>query len=137
MQREHVRNPRRRSTDKAARKPLFQSVREHRKQLRGVAERNLLHRFPSLKGKRVLRAISNFETTPHLNEVERARALLGAYHRAFDVVESAAERARVAKRIAEIAILLDVTIRTLHGYGTRGTRSLESMGVFTRRRSPR
>ena len=133
MQRKRMRNPRRRGTDIAARGHRFQTMREHRKELRAVAERNILRRFPSLEGERVVRVISNFETTPHLNPIERARALIGAYHQAFDVVETAAEKSRVARRMAEIAERLDVDIRTSPGYGTKGEHPL----MFTRRRSAR
>ena len=137
MQRKRMRNPRRRSTDIATRGHRFQTIREHRKQLRAVEEKQLLRQFPSLQGKRVLREISNFETTPHLSPIERARALLGAYHQAFDVVKTAAEKSKAARRMAEIAERLDVNIRTLSGYGTKGEHSLESTGAFTRRISPR
>jgi len=116
---------------------MFEQPFPEHKALRAAAERNLLQHFPSLEGTRVLRAISNFGTTPHLNEIERGRALLGAYQEAFDVVKMAAEKALVATRMGEIAQQLNIAIRTHSGYGQRGNQTLEEMGVRTRRRNPR
>jgi len=136
MQRKRLRNPRNRKADIPRRHMFEQPFPEH-KALRAAAERNLLQHFPSLEGTRVLRAISNFGTTPHLNEIERGRALLGAYQEAFDVVKMAAEKALVATRMGEIAQQLNIAIRTHSGYGQRGNQTLEEMGVRTRRRNPR
>ena len=100
-------------------------------------ERNLINQLPSLKDRRLLRSLSNLLTTPHLNAIERAHAVLGVYLRAFEAVHSAAETAWIAKEMQELAQRLHIDIKTLAKYGQAGMVTLEDLGVHTRRKSPR
>ena len=85
----------------------------------------------------MVRKISNLLTTPHLNTIEKAHAVLGAYHQAFEAVHSAAEKAWIAKEMQEIAQRLRIDITTLSRFGQPGKVTLEDMGMPSRRRSPR
>lgn len=134
---------------------VIESPLAERKALRTRVESQLLDNLPSLKGKPLLRNLSNLLTSPHLNKIELGHAMVGTYWRILEdarLTEVAKERlkkvgkARLTEvekaRLNEVGLnraekawiareMRDITQR-LHSEITHSPE-----GIHMRRRSPK